>query len=91
MKIKNKQARYYEDLIENRIAARTALEKVIQMTKKEPAFVLATIGLKHPASSIVFTYLARQEYRKRSEDLPRNYISLKIYEHAFPGSSIDIR
>lgn len=57
--------RYYEDLINGRIPARTGFNSAIQAhTKKDAGLVLAMIGLDHPAAKSVYKYLVLQKYEK---------------------------
>lgn len=65
----SKLERHYEDLIEGRIKAQSADEKIIQrLTRKEPAKALAYVGLQHPAAGVIFQYLAAQKYEETSPD-----------------------
>lgn len=54
--------KYYEDLINGVIAARTGFNKAIQnLTKKDAGLVLAMIGMDHPAAGVVYRYLVQQK------------------------------
>lgn len=56
---------YYEALIQGEIPARSTYEKVIQrFTRTDAGLVLAAIGLEHPASALVYEYLANQKFEK---------------------------
>lgn len=58
-----KKAKRYEDLIQGKVPARNVQEKIIQKyTKRDAGFVLAIIGLEHPASVTVHRYLLDQKY-----------------------------
>lgn len=57
--------RYYEDLINGRVSARTGKEKIIQdVIEKDAGMVLAMLGLDHPASKVIFKYLLEQKRKK---------------------------
>lgn len=54
--------RYYEDLVNGRVPARTGKEKIIQdVTGKDAGMILAILGLDHPASKVIFKYLVEQK------------------------------
>ncbi len=62
MGLEKKKDNRYEDLIQGKAPARNVQEKIIQKyTKTDAEFVLAIIGLEHPASVMVHRYLVDQK------------------------------
>lgn len=73
------ERRDYEELIQGKVKARTALEKMVgQLTKVDAGLVLAMIGLDHPASETVFRHLAAEKIEKVRGSA---YLSMLVKQH----------
>ncbi len=62
-----KDSKYYEDLIEDvqKVSGNAMDRFIAEWTRKDPAFVLAAIGLNHPASPTVLRYLAKMKNEEK--------------------------